>query len=557
MINRVSALILILALAAGAGLRVARLASIPPGLDQDEACNGYDAYSIAATARDQHGNFLPIAMQAFNDYRMPLFDYSLVPLVRVLGLKPASVRLGAALWGILDMAAIALLARVILGWPGAAAAALLVALSPWHLPISRFGIETTAASATVNLGMACFFLWLARRGSRWLLLSGFFFGLSLYSYTITEAFTPLLVGWLTLLYWRELKQAGVTAVAALAAFVLLLTPQVVELCRQPAAMLARFSNASIFAQPGPVSIRMANFVASFVSYFTPSYLFLSGDRGDHWALMHPPGFGQLLPEQALLVTLGLLSLGFARWRKTAILLLGWLMLANLPAGLTWPLGAVFVEPNQLHGLPTPTILVTHRETVLRVLTPSAILAHPNLRRDVLAIAPWTLLSALGLVSLANLTRRRRLLGLAATGLILAGATFHGARFVRSYFRDYPVVAAPYFQFGMEQVIEAVNKLDNGSEPIVITNMINQPYIYVLFFKPYSPAQFQQARILQVPGLYGAVLAFDRYGFSAPADFYPRLEHGIFVFQGDESTPARPAMSVRYPGGAVAYNIVVK
>ena len=62
---------------------------MPAGFNQDEACNGYDAYSLLRTGRDQHGNLLPVAIQAFNDYRMPLFDYSLIVPI---GLFRAAVR---------------------------------------------------------------------------------------------------------------------------------------------------------------------------------------------------------------------------------------------------------------------------------------------------------------------------------------------------------------------------------------------------------------------------------------------------------------------------------
>ena len=41
----------IIALVAGIGLRVVRLGSVPPALSQDEACDGYDAYSVPATGR--------------------------------------------------------------------------------------------------------------------------------------------------------------------------------------------------------------------------------------------------------------------------------------------------------------------------------------------------------------------------------------------------------------------------------------------------------------------------------------------------------------------------
>jgi hypothetical protein len=153
---------------AGMGLRVVGLNRVPPGLYADEACNGYDAYSILLTGRDHHGNFLPLMFQGFNDNRMPLFDYSLVPLIGAFGLSPAAVRLGAALWGTADLVAIVILAALMLGLPGAVVTAVLVAVSPWHLPLSRYGTEVILGSTTVSLAMACFFLWLKRHEDRWL-----------------------------------------------------------------------------------------------------------------------------------------------------------------------------------------------------------------------------------------------------------------------------------------------------------------------------------------------------------------------------------------------------
>jgi len=38
-----------------------------------------------------------VVSQGFNDYRMALFDYSLVPMVRMFGLKVSLVRAAAAL----------------------------------------------------------------------------------------------------------------------------------------------------------------------------------------------------------------------------------------------------------------------------------------------------------------------------------------------------------------------------------------------------------------------------------------------------------------------------
>ena len=567
-----SALVIAGSLATGIVLRVVRLGTVPPGLHQDEACDGYDAYSILTTGRDHRGNFLPLVFQGFNDYRMPLFDYSLVPLVGTLGLRPAVIRLGAAIWGIADLGAMTALCGMTLGWPGAAAASLLGAFSPWHLSLSRYGIEATAASATISLAMVCFFLWLGSRTRRWLLISAGFFGLSLYSYSITKAVTPLLAGWLAILYRRELRSEIRHALAAAGVLILLAAPQaaVMLLHREMQAQfrhLSIFNYMSIFNPDSGLLERLADLGANWLAYFTPSYLFLAGDRGDHWTLLYPPGFGMLLPEQAPLIVLGLVALFQARRRRIARLILGWLIIATVPAALTVPLGAWRPETRTL---PTAWVMFDH-DTPIVPLTPSLLLAHPDSRHDAMAMVPWIALSALGFVVLLDLTRRASGLRLALSGLFLAGAMFHGVRFARAYFRDFPILAAPYFQYGMEEVVRTVRQLDDGHEPIVITDQVNQPYIYVLFFERYSPALFQRRPVLERsrqgarwfpdPGkekeLFAPVLGFDNFAFVNPRQYYPALEHGIFVFAGGDDLPGLPVSSIRYPDGTVAYSIIVK
>ncbi len=506
----------VIALLAGIGLRVMWLDQVPPGLNQDEACNGYDAYSILRTGRDQHGNFLPLVMQGFNDYRMAMFDYSLVPLIGALGLKPAVVRLGAAIWGIVDLAAITMLGGLLFGLSGAAMAALLGAFSPWHLPFSRFGIEATNASAVVSLAMLCFFIWLRNGNDRWLWLSGLFFGLSLYAYSVTKAFTPLIIGWLALVYWRELRQAGREALAALAIVVLLAVPQAVLIGLHP-GMMVRFQKTSVLNRAGSLAIGLRAVAAGWASYFTPSYLFASGDS---FAINHPQHFGQLLPVQAPLIALAAITLFSARYRKLTVLLIGWLMLVALPAALTKG------SPSALHG--------------------------------VLAFEPWTLLSASGFTTLLDLVAGVPVVAAGAAVLIPAWALFSGAWFVRSYFVNYPIAAAQDFQYGLEEVVRSLGRLGDENEPVVFPLAdINQPYIYVLFFTHYPPDRFQRGPVARMNKMMAPVLRFDRYFFASPELGYEQLDHGIFIFPGWDSPPAEPALTVRYPDGKTAYNVVLK
>lgn len=510
------ALLLGAVLALGVVLRLADLDRVPPGFNQDEACTGYEAYSVLTTGRDHHGNSLALVFQGFNDDRMPAFGYSLVPLEALLGLSPWVVRLGAALWGISDLVALALIGALMMGWTGAAAAVAIAAVSPWHLPLSRFGHDAITAPVVATWAVLCFLIAIRRRDSNWLIASAAVFGLSLYTYAIAKAFTPLMAPFLVLTYWREVRAMRGRAMAAAAVLVVIALPVAWLTWRQSAEMQARFNQLSVLNQGGTGLDLARNFGRALLSHFSRSFLFV---RGDWYVVNHPPGFGQLLPAQAAMVVLGLGSLMDARYRKFAVVLLGWLAAAAVPGALT-------------------------------VYAPHAL-------RDSIAMEPWTLLSALGIVYLLELPIWRRAARLVLASALMALFAFEGARFVTFYFRDYPQIAARDFQYGIKQAMEAVKRLDADHRPVVITPSINQPYIYVLFFKLCRPEVFQRARVVQVPMLFGPVLAFDRYLFADPRAAFAALPHGVFVFTGSDATPVPPAVTVRYPDGSIAYKVVVK
>jgi hypothetical protein len=561
-----SVAVIAVALVVGVGLRVTKLDRMPPALGQDEACDGYDAYSILKTGRDHHGNFMPIVMQGFNDYRMPLFQYSLVPLVGMFGLKATTVRLGAALWGIADLLAIVTLAGLMFGWECAAAAAVLGALMPWHLELSRYGIEATAASATISIAMASFFMWLRRRQGNWLLLSGLSFGLSLYTYAITKALLPLLLGLIAILYWRELKTARVKALSGLAIVIVLALPQAIMFVGNADLMQVEYQHLSLFSAGSLCTgcdsdkTRQAMrsipylLMANFAGNFTPSFLFLNGDRGDHWTMIHPPNFGELLPEQAILVLLALIALVISSRRRIAILILGWLFFAAVPAAMIKPLGVGFIEPGV--SMPTPWVLLNDKIPTAPV-TASMLLAHADSRHAALAMAPWILLSALGFAVLLDLTARRCTVRGVAIVLLLLGVMFHGARYLRYYFEDFPSVAAPYFQYGIKEVLQAIDQKYSADLPVVISAGINQPYIYVLFFEHYPPALFQSRPVPQQRGIFGQVEGFGRYRFMPQKRIYLELPHGVFVFSSIERAYAPPDVLINYPDGNLAYKIVLK
>src|SRR5512136_1169370 len=101
---RVAAALLLLILLVAAGLRIPYLTSAPPGLNQDEAANAWNAWCLLKTGTDQVGTPWPIFYtRAIGDNRSTLFLYLLLPFQALGGLNVWTARLPSAVGGILTV----------------------------------------------------------------------------------------------------------------------------------------------------------------------------------------------------------------------------------------------------------------------------------------------------------------------------------------------------------------------------------------------------------------------------------------------------------------------
>ncbi|MFN5892344.1 MAG: phospholipid carrier-dependent glycosyltransferase, partial [Dolichospermum sp.] len=132
---------LVLIIAIALLLRVYDLANNPIALNQDEAINGYDAYSLITTMGDHHGNFMPIMLESFGDWVSPVITYITIPFVQLLGLSEFSIRLPVALLGVGTVVLIYLFSlQVFNDKKLALIAAFFLAIMPWHITLSRWAI---------------------------------------------------------------------------------------------------------------------------------------------------------------------------------------------------------------------------------------------------------------------------------------------------------------------------------------------------------------------------------------------------------------------------------
>ena len=81
-------------------LRLWHLGSIPSSLYSDEVDQGYNAYSLLKTGKDEHGKFLPVSLRSFGDWKPPLPTYLMIPSIMIFGLNEFAVRFPSAILGL-------------------------------------------------------------------------------------------------------------------------------------------------------------------------------------------------------------------------------------------------------------------------------------------------------------------------------------------------------------------------------------------------------------------------------------------------------------------------
>ncbi len=424
-------LVLILVLATF--LRVFLLSSIPNGFTQDEAINGYDAYSILKTGRDGFGVFLPMFVRSLNDYRESPHIFLLVPFIQLFGLTELATRLPSALIGVLTVWVVYYLAKELFNQRIGLFASLFLAISPWHIQFSRIGFGAILVPFCFCLGLL--FLFKSFKQPFYLYLSALGFGLTLYTYAAARVFTSLfLVGVLILFgrhFWRFKKQTAIASVIFLTIFLILL-----QFWISPEGM-ARAKFVGLVKDP-------ILLLQNYLSYFSPDFLFLNGDAN----LRHSPrGIGELYWIEMITVPVGLFFL-FKHGGKPRNALLLWFFLYPIPAILT--------EPGH----------------ALRAIVGSPLFA---------------ILSGYGFVQIIE---RLKFTSKQIIWSIVFLATLNISIFWKFYFIDYPKDASyKVWRYGMK---ETINYIEKNSNCVVISNLFHHTHTFILFYTQYDPSLYQKS-----------------------------------------------------------------
>lgn len=174
-------------------LRMWNLQDLPLGFHRDEIMNGYVGHFILQNGVDLYRNAWPVLyFDNFGDFPnvIPMYLSGLFSFI--FGPSIFAVRFPIALFGALNVFPVYLLARKLFKkeWVGMAGA-FLVAITPWHIVLSRATAEGITA-AFVYLMAVWLVIQVTERFSAWkLVLSVLLFGLTYFLYPSYRILVPL------------------------------------------------------------------------------------------------------------------------------------------------------------------------------------------------------------------------------------------------------------------------------------------------------------------------------------------------------------------------------
>jgi 4-amino-4-deoxy-L-arabinose transferase-like glycosyltransferase len=499
-------------------LRLWGLGVNPPSMAWDEAAWGYNAYSLGLTGRDEFGRFLPFDyFESFGDFKPPVYAYLAVLPVKIFGLNKMSVRLPSALLGVGTVLLTYFLTKEILKskkpWLPLTAAFLL-AISPWHILLSRAAFEANVATFFLVAGVTFFLLGVERK-SWFLLPSAVAFALSLQTFNTARIFGPLLVLGLAIAFRQNLwrKKKWVLAASFLALIILL---PALTFFTTPQARL-RYQEVNIFSDPAVVlqaNRAMAqdhwawwskiihnrrwgyflSYLRHYFDHFHPDFLFIKGDGNPKFSTQ---SVGQLYLWELPFLSWGIFLLLQKKEGYWWLIPL-WLLLGIVPAA-------------------------TARET-------------PHALRIETTLPTWQILTAIGVVAFGDWARKQKKKGLFLLVIVLLFLGLNWLYFEHVYWRHYPIEYAGEWQYGYKQAVEYAQSVEDNYQEIWVTTAIGRPYIYFLFYLQEDPKEFwQSAQVEREAFGFVKVRSFGQYHFSDQPDF--NREGKILYIDKADSLPS--------------------
>jgi len=415
----------------------------PAGLNQDEASVGYDAFADLVYGIDRNGYHNPVYSVAWGSGHCGLFIALLKPFIKLFGLCTFSVRIVNVLFGCLALFAFYGTVKELRGRTLAVIALFLLVINPWHIMMCRWGLDCNLFPNIFFVGL--YALVKGREKNFFYYISAFIFGLCIYSYGTSYMFMPVFL--LTVTFYlvkrKELtvKNAGICAGIFLVTVVPIVVFMTINVFNLQAIQLKHISfpklvdgryNTTVTVLSGEFFYTVINNLKTFL------YVLIKGYDGLIWNSI--PFFGTLYHLSWPFIITGLICL----FKK---------------------------EGKEGRKIIVPMLLGVF---VLACLT------SLNINRGNIAFIILIYLCAEGIYFVFKQTKY------IVYGIILTYFVFF-LSFTSVYFTKYQAWIGDAFFEGFGQAVLQATK--ETEDTVYLTEKVNGPYVYALFYDQTNPAEF--------------------------------------------------------------------
>lgn len=442
------AVLLLIIILFGTGIRLYQLDKIPPGIFTDEAADGYEAYSILKTMHDSHNKFLPILINHHDgyDFTESAYVYFSIPFIYLFDLTVFSTRLLAALIGSITILTTYLLTRELFNKKIGITAALFIALSPWHFHLSRIAFRNIFIPLVTTISL--YFLLKGLKKPKLFIISGAILGFSLHTYSIMKLATPLILAVFTIFYFQKINIKKNLKYMFISILIFAIISFPIYYLSLAGEGNKRFDYTSIFTKPEPLRL----FIQNVLKHISPTFLFIEGDLN----LRHNiSGFGQILLTLMPFVIIGLI-LGGLNKNKNLLFLLSLFLIGISVASLTY------------EGIPHALRSFSAVPFLEIIAAYGAVKTYEKINKNILKKCFVIIISI----------------------LFVLNASYY----LHSYFVKYPTISQGWWEYGWEEAINYAEKNSEKYEKIIVhTNWPNE--IFIKFFAKINPSDLQKTRKL--------------------------------------------------------------
>jgi 4-amino-4-deoxy-L-arabinose transferase-like glycosyltransferase len=493
-------------------LRLYALDKIPASLNPDEVSLGYTSFSLLKTGADEHGRFLPLALESFGDWKLPVYSYIGMIPIALFGLNDFSTRLTSALAGILAVVLFYFISkRLFKKEKLALISSLFFAISPWSIYFSRAAYEVNLATTFFLAGFLLFLEFLEKEKNRnkWLFLSIIFFSITLFTYNSFIIFSPIFVLGLLIIYKEKINpnRSFLFSIFLLVFFLSISIFYSIFVSTNKTSTLLVFNDKNTIYQRVE-ALRADNYIGqlkpleqiiynrftgglyqfgqNYLVAFSPTFLF---DKGGEKLVDNLGYFGNLYLIDALFIFLGLSGM-FLQKEKSLKLILLWLILSPIPSALT-------KNPQS--------------STRLFLLMPVLVI-----------------LSSYGFYQTFVYLKKRNLLNYILKILVVIILTYNVLLFMDGYFVHLNAQRVIFWKYGYKQAVELSQKYPRYN--IVMRGPENFVYIYFLFYNQYDPNKFrsQVKYYSRNSEGYLYVKSFGRFSFPESIDYNNLKSKTIYI-----------------------------